>query len=270
VHKLQFDPRGDKLKSSELTLFSWGYKGWGNATDKLVEAVDAVERSRGSGPPVFVDVRAKRGGRAEGFKDNTFRDFVGEARYRWMKGLGNRTVLERGGPQGRLVDASQAAELLELALALHVEGRRVIFYCSCGIPQSGCHRHWIAPELFRMAKKGGVSVTVVEWPGVESGLEKRPSIQVDPRILDAILSDKKKNVPLGPETPTTSLLGLPWLELVDLEGGDGQARIISGPAEFRAGKWQLPILGGAWDLAEALKQRPKALERCMVHPRRGP
>jgi hypothetical protein len=40
-----------------LSLFSWGYWGWGNAARQLVEAVDAVEQARGFQPPLFVDVR---------------------------------------------------------------------------------------------------------------------------------------------------------------------------------------------------------------------
>jgi hypothetical protein len=46
------------------TLFTWGYYGWGNATPQLVEAVDAVEHSRGFAPPLFVDIRIRRSVRA--------------------------------------------------------------------------------------------------------------------------------------------------------------------------------------------------------------
>jgi hypothetical protein len=42
------------------TLFTWGYYGWGNHTPQLVEAVDAVETSRGFEPPIFVDIRIRR------------------------------------------------------------------------------------------------------------------------------------------------------------------------------------------------------------------
>ena len=55
-----------------LTLFTWGYYGWGNATEQFIESVDAVETSRGFKPPVFVDVRIQRSGRAEGFKGAAF------------------------------------------------------------------------------------------------------------------------------------------------------------------------------------------------------
>jgi hypothetical protein len=44
-----------------ITLFSSGYWGWGNATERLVEAVDAAEQARGFGPPMFVDTLAPAG-----------------------------------------------------------------------------------------------------------------------------------------------------------------------------------------------------------------
>ncbi len=46
---------GDPVQDA-LTIFSWGYEGWGNWTDELVAAVDAVEESCGWGPPMFVDI----------------------------------------------------------------------------------------------------------------------------------------------------------------------------------------------------------------------
>ena len=49
-----------------ITLFSWGYWGWGNATEQLVESADLAEKKRGFKPPVFVDIRRERQGRAKG------------------------------------------------------------------------------------------------------------------------------------------------------------------------------------------------------------
>lgn len=45
------------MAARSLTIFTWGYWGWGNATENLVEVVDAVERARGYRPPIFVDIR---------------------------------------------------------------------------------------------------------------------------------------------------------------------------------------------------------------------
>ena len=36
---------------SRITIFSWGYWGWGNATPQLVHLVDSVEAARGFNPP---------------------------------------------------------------------------------------------------------------------------------------------------------------------------------------------------------------------------
>ncbi len=49
------------------TLFTWGYYRWGNHTPNLVEAVDAVESSRGFQPPILVDIRVRRSVGATGF-----------------------------------------------------------------------------------------------------------------------------------------------------------------------------------------------------------
>ena len=53
---------------TSITLFSFGYWGWGNAVPQLVEAIDAVEKSRGYAPPIFADVRISRAVRAAGFE----------------------------------------------------------------------------------------------------------------------------------------------------------------------------------------------------------
>jgi hypothetical protein len=73
-----------------LTLFTWGYYGWGNATPQLVKAVDTVEASRGFEPPIFVDIRLRRTVRARGFREKAFVKLLGPSRYRWMNSLGRR------------------------------------------------------------------------------------------------------------------------------------------------------------------------------------
>ena len=76
----------------KTTIFTWGYYGWGNHTPELVEAVDAVETSRGFEPPIFVDIRIRRTVRAKGFPGNAFEKLLGPTRHRWMKSLGNMFI----------------------------------------------------------------------------------------------------------------------------------------------------------------------------------
>jgi hypothetical protein len=93
------------------TLFTWGYYGWGNATPQLVEAVDAVEASRGFQPPIFVDIRIRRTVRAKGFQGSAFEKLLGPSRHKWMKSL--RYIETRTGPFVQIADPAAAEELLE-------------------------------------------------------------------------------------------------------------------------------------------------------------
>jgi hypothetical protein len=97
-----------------LTLFSWGFWGWGTATKQLVEAVEAVEASRGYQPPLFVDVRVDRSkSRAPGFKGAAFEKEFGPSRYIWMDDLGNQAIPD-GGPM-RIKNPAAAETLLDQA-----------------------------------------------------------------------------------------------------------------------------------------------------------
>src|SRR5215470_2142601 len=113
------------------TLFTWGYYGRGNATPPLVEAVDAVEASRGFAPPLFVDIRIRRTVRAKGFQGNAFEKLLGPTRHRWMKSLGNKWIETRTGPNIQIADPSAADQLLDLALEAEDHKRRLLFFCSC-------------------------------------------------------------------------------------------------------------------------------------------
>ncbi|MEW6280782.1 MAG: hypothetical protein AB1758_19360 [Candidatus Eremiobacterota bacterium] len=214
------------------TLFSWGYEGWGNWTERLVAAVDAVESSRGWGPPMFVDVRARRSVRAAGFRDSTFEKRFGSQRYRWMPGLGNAAI--RGGQPG-LVDERQVGDLLNLGIELAAQGRRVIFFCSCASPGRDCHRHWVTDALVEEAMRLGRAITVVEWPGFESERDRIGSAEVKPGVLKD-LGIRRKSLPLG--DPALEELSRPWFTPVEVSGG----YVLTGPAQYRAGSWQLPIM----------------------------
>ena len=113
------------------TLFTWGYWGWGNATEHLVEAVDAIEAHRGFKPPLFVDIRISRSVRAKGFNGNSFEEMLGAQRHRWMKSLGNKRIVTGQGPRIQIADPGAANDLLDLAVTSAKEDRRVIFFCSC-------------------------------------------------------------------------------------------------------------------------------------------
>src|SRR6202521_3438043 len=137
-----------------ITIFTWGYYGWGNATPQLVEAVDAVEMSRGFEPPLFVDIRIRRTVRAKGFQGNAFENLLGPSRHRWMKSLGNRFIQTRTGPNIQIADPSAADELFDLALESAGHKQRLLFFCSCQWPRfdgNFCHCTTVAGLILKAA-----------------------------------------------------------------------------------------------------------------------
>lgn len=230
-----------------VTLFSWGYWGWGNATERLVEAIDAAEQARGYRPPIFIDTRLRRQGRAKGFVGNAFRDLVGEARYRWMQDLGNLEIAT-GGKGVQLKDPGAVKQLLDLALRAADDRQRVIFYCACEFlscdGQLKCHRLEIADRLLEHAKNLDRAISVVEWPGEEPA-EIR--LAVDRKLLSAV-THGRMSIPFS-ETRVAEFAGLPWGSLVALECADNQMSGYAavGPAKFATSKgreayWYLPVI----------------------------
>jgi hypothetical protein len=260
------------LSNEIVTLFTWGYEGWGNWTGKLLEAADALEASRGYGPPLFVDIRASRKVRAEGFREKAFEKAHGPDRYRWLNRLGNKAILTHE-EHGSLIDPTAAADLLDLAAELATTRRRVIYFCSCMSPTAGCHRHWVAPHLFRLAEKRSQPVTVVEWPGFETEPRKLLEVKVGKGILKAIARGARVSVPLAEELPPPALLGLPWhtpVVLVEEGTGERLAYPLVGPAHYRAGGWQLLVVGGDEELVPTLEAQAEGREAVTVLPRAWP
>jgi hypothetical protein len=249
-----------------LTVFSWGYEGWGNSTAELIRAFDAVEAERGYEPPVFVDIRLRRQVRAVGFREDTFERRLGRERHRWIRGLGNAFIETREGSM-RLKAPGDIHELLGVALAQQAQKRRVLFFCSCGSPwESGnCHRGLVRQVLLRAAGKLGVPLTVQEWPGGALPSTAKESLKVEPEVL-ASLRGGGQAVRLGTRMPPVPLLGLPHGSLVTLRSG-GESQLVSlAPARFSAGEWRMPVFVqpvAPGDTRERLLTQARKLRRDM-------
>src|SRR5579883_3229098 len=132
---------------ASLTMFTWGYDGWGSSTRQLKEAVDAVEQERGFDPPLFVDLRISRSVRAEGFRENAFEKAVGRGRYQWMPSLGNKRLTRRTGPRIQ-IDLSQFQMMRRC--------RHMSMQCTTS-RTFGRQAKWVAEAYFRATQVGGFS-----------------------------------------------------------------------------------------------------------------
>jgi hypothetical protein len=224
-----------------MTLFTFGYYGWGNHTSQLVEAVDAVETSRGFKPPIFIDIRIRRTVRAKGFQGNAFEKLLGQNRHRWMKSLGNKFIQTRTGPNIQIADPSAADELLDFAVESAKRKQRLLFFCSCQWPRCdgeiACHRTTVAGLVLKAAKKSSVPVEIVEWPG---GEPRFINLDMTPTMLGAI-KPGRMSIPLD-EPNIGQLAGLPWCSIASLWSGHEEMHRLVGPAIRQPGQWVLPIL----------------------------
>lgn len=230
------------------TLFSFGYECWGSTTETLVETIDAVERSRGFEPPVFVDARLRREVRAQGFRGAAFEKLLGAERHLWLSGLGNLAIQD-GGPW-RLKDPSELVLLVERAVECSRERRRVVFFCSCGQPPTRCHRHvLVAKELVATAERAGVAATVEEWPG---GAPTRVACTVGAKTMRRLRECARRSLEAIEPPPTVSFPLVPdalhaaaWGTRLHAEGNGSSIDVLCGPPTATRAGWYVPILGPA-------------------------
>lgn len=230
-----------------LTLFTWGYWGWGSATADLVQAVDAVEAARGYKPPMFVDIRLSRSVRALGFRDRAFESLVGQSRYRWLDSLGNLAVKE-GGPT-RIKEPAAAETLLDIAETCARDTQRVIFFCACQDPLTeddprSCHRVTVARLVLEAAGRRKTTVTIVEWPGGDAQLTPL-NVRLSPKAFGKI-KPGPTSVPLEEPVALAKMAAVPYFSLaVGREDGDGDHTVyllVIGPARYKKGGWYLPCV----------------------------
>ncbi len=253
-----------------LTIFSWGYFGWGNATKKFVELVDAVEAGRGFGPPAFVDIRIRRNVRAAGFSGRAFEELLGPGRHVWLPRLGNRFIVSRQGPKIQIDEPEAVQELLTLVIRFGEQRRRVLFFCGCEWPrQDGvtcCHRDTVAELLLSAARDAGSSIEIAEWPG---GDPEQLVWARDAGLVKALAS-KRSRLPVRETIDLASAGALPWGTILEIEGENGPRGLV-GPVRYSTGGWTLPVLqylqGGA-NIKAAFKQAEDLRRRLGLNSRR--
>ncbi|MCY2987435.1 MAG: hypothetical protein NTY19_06160 [Planctomycetota bacterium] len=231
----------------KITLFSFGYYGWGNATPKLIEAADAIERCRGFRPPIFVDIRIRRTVRASGFKGAAFAELVGDDRHQWMKSLGNKRIATKSGPRIQIAEPKAADDLLDLTIEAAQDDRRVIFFCSCGLPRI-CHRSVVANLVLAAARRRGTKLEIVEWPG---GKPNQLEFDLAPAMFRSVINGRKR-IPLPTGTELGELGGPPWGSVATFRNDDQKVHRLVGPASWHTGQWCLPVYWQFYDATAGL------------------
>jgi hypothetical protein len=242
------------------TMFTWGYYGWGNATPSLVKAVDAVETSRGFKPPIFVDIRIRRTVRAIGFQGNNFEKLLGRSRYRWMKSLGNMSIVTKH-HSIEIADPSAAEELLDLALTSARNKQRLLYFCSCQWPRWNdefcCHRTTVARLVVKAARKRGTAIEIVEWPG---GKSKHIDLNVTPEVFASVRRGRM-TVPLGERPDLAKVGGLPWCSAATLHSDGEKLHRTVGRAIRHPDQWVLPSLYEDFDPSATLAHFQKEADK---------
>jgi hypothetical protein len=191
----------------------------------LVDGVNEAEALRGFDPPLWVDVRLSRSVRAVGFRDRAFESLLGSS-YLWMPELGNACIGQNRPGEIEIAEPAAAEELLDHAL--RTAKRRVVFFCACKYP-AGCHRYQVGKLVKAAARRRGIDVKVVEWPG---GTPDKLTIEVPPAVLRAAAREGRATL----DVPSTMSVGmaasLPWGSIGTLRAGKESINVVLGPAQF--------------------------------------
>ena len=229
-------------RTSAVTIFSFGYWGWGNSTPQLVELFDALEQSRGFKPPLLVDIRIARSVRAPGFNNRALEKLVGADRYLHIPELGNRAVIENTGELITIANPDAARNLLDLALSEHRANRRIVFFCACQYQMEernpSCHRYEVGSLLLSESLRRNQTNVVTEWPGTEPEVLR---LSLPSEILKK-LRVGSKSVPLPREMMPDQIAAIAWGSVAYCSG-DGEffsARVDR--AKWSTSGWYLPVL----------------------------
>lgn len=225
-----------RTDDATLTLFSFGYWGAGSATRALVDGVNEAEALRGFDPALWVDVRLSRAVRAAGFRDRAFEQLLG-SNYMWMRDLGNACIGQ--GRRGEIEIAKPAAAEQLLDHALRTAKRRVVFFCACKYP-AVCHRYEVGKLVKAAARKRGIEVNVVEWPG---GTPETITIEVSAAVLRVAARNGRATLDVPSTMSVGSAASVPWGSIGALRAGKESINVVLGPAQFTERGVHLRMLG---------------------------
>lgn len=170
--------------------------------------------------------------------------------------------MSRTGPRIQIADPAAAADLLDLALESGRQRQRVIFFCSCERPRCdgkiACHRATVAGLVLKAAKKRGVAVETVEWPGNEP---RKLNLEVPSAVIAAVRKGRW-TVPVGKQVDLASIAGTPWCSIARLHAGKETLHRLVGPAIRKNDEWAVPVLYQYHDPTVGVAEYKKQAVKC--------
>ena len=115
----------------------------------------------------------------------------------------------------------------------------------------------MAGLVLEAAKKRGVPVEVVEWPG---GEPKQIDLDVTPQVFAAVRKGRM-TVPLGKRADLAEVAGLPWCSIATLQSNGEKLHRVVGPAASQKDGWALPVLYWFFDPATGFSEYEKEAEK---------
>lgn len=158
-----------------------------------------------------------------------------------MSSLGNKRIASKSKSGIQIAKPEAAKDLLNLAVEAAEQSRRVIFFCSCVSPKTAgkvsCHRWPVGSLLLQEAQRRKMRLKVIEWPG---GDPEHFEFRVSPKVFD-VLQKGAVSLSLGTRASRPVFGGMAWYSPVTIHSKKGSLRVLSGPAEYSRGGWQMPF-----------------------------
>ncbi len=118
----------------------------------------------------------------------------------------------------------------------------MMFFCGCDSPQVDrkitCHRWTVGTSLLKAARRQGIDIEVVEWPG-----EAPERIEVPLSRKDFTSVERgRMTIPLGRRPALEEVVGLGWGSVATICCGEEQIYRVVGPVIYRGQQWHLQVL----------------------------
>jgi hypothetical protein len=100
-----------------------------------------------------------------------------------------------------------------------------------------CHRHTVGTLLVAAARRGGVRLNVVEWPG---GKPQQLDLALSAELFRSV-GTGRMSIPIPNPRPLAEYAGLPWGSIATFHAGGESLHRLVGPAQWERGQWVLPV-----------------------------